>query len=143
MVAGGVQENDSKIQNEEHDHVRTSRRVLLVDTSGDPYTASGATYSNKTHVTTGKILLVTPATPVQGTTQTVPDGIKAKFKASEKLNDGVTDFTGKIYVKGTALEANAFYLFATQEVELLISNINVIWIDSDTAGAVLTWIIEY
>jgi len=31
MTVDGIQENDSKIQNEEHDHANTAKRVVLVN----------------------------------------------------------------------------------------------------------------
>lgn len=93
---------------------------------------------NWSTVQTGQDTVATAGTAVAlngGTSIPVPDGSPLRVKA----NPGIG---GEIYVGDSNVSAsNGFVLGGGSEVELNVTDVSNVWIDSDTNGLEASWVV--
>jgi len=104
-----------------------------------------ATASNRSSFNSGKIVVTTAGTAVQGPNVSVASGFPIKLIVHSKLNNGsdFSSYNSVMYLKNTSTGANDCPIMPEQSPILLyVNNLNVIYVDADENNMVMKWIVE-
>lgn len=105
-----------------------SIRNILSSTTGQKPNRAALTYGEKDVTTAGTAVVL-------GGDVSIPDGFSVNIKAKAAN-------TNKIYVGDSSVDNSDYELSAGDSVDLFVTNLNIVYIDADTNGEGVSYIVE-
>jgi len=106
-------------------------------------TGGGAPVNNRGAIGTGQLTVTTAGTPVNGPSIAIPNGFALIVRALKSNTKNVSYSDTSAHAKYTGFTGNGPEVLGPDDVDnLYITNVNLLWLDSQVNGEGIAWSVE-